>query len=406
VRVLHVTASLAPRLGGPSRAAVEMCDALAARGVEVTLFSTDLDGQGRWSPLGRPPVLDVPTDRSLNHDGVERRHFASRWPSRLAFSPDMGRALRERVGTFDVVHVHSLYLFTTLAACHHAGRRRVPYVVRPHGTLDPYHRRRHPLRKALFDGLLQRRHLDRAAAIHYTSDDELELARPCGIRAPGVVVPLGVNPSDYAGLPPRGSFRALHPALGDRRLVVFLGRLTPKKGLDVLVGAFARVVRDRPDVHLVVAGPDDGGHARAVRRLVESLGLAARTTMTGMLLGQRKLALLADTDVWVLPSHGENFGIAAVEAMACGLPVVISDRVNIHRDVAAAAAGLVVPCDPAAVADAIGRVLDDPALRRRMAAAGPALVQGSFTWDVTARRLASLYAGLCERRGAVPVAAG
>lgn len=405
MRVLHVTGALAPRLGGPSKAAVEMCEALAARGADVTLFSTDLDEQGRWSPFGHPALLDVPTDRSVHAAGVERRHFRTRWPSRFAFSPAMARALRERAGAFDVVHVHSLYLFTTLAACHHAGRRRVPYVVRPHGTLDPYLRRRHPLRKALMDGLLQRRQLDRAAAVHYTSEDERELARPFGIRAPGVVVPLGVDPSEFADMPARGTFRARHPELRGRRLVVFLGRLTPKKGLDTLVTAFARVAAKAPDAQLVLAGPDDHGYARTVRRLIEDAGIGDRVTETGMLTGRDKLALLADTDVWVLPSYTENFGMAAVEAMAGGAPVVISDRVNIHREIAAGGAGLVVGCNAAEVAGAVTRVLRDDGLRRRLAAAGPPLVRAKFTWERAAAGLLALYADVAAASSRRPSAA-
>jgi glycosyltransferase involved in cell wall biosynthesis len=392
-----VTGSLALSLGGPSRAAIGMCEALARQGAQVALFSTDLDEQGRWSPLARPARLDVPTDRSLQVAGVERRHFRTRWPSRFAFSPEMERALRDRAAGFDVVHVHSLYLFTTLAACSAARRARVPYVVRPHGTLDPYLRRRHPLRKAAYDRLVQRRLLDLAAAVHYTSEDERTLARPFGIRAPAVVVPLGVDPGEFARMPARGAFRARHPELAGRRLVVFLGRLTAKKGLDTLVPAFARVAAVTPDAHLVLAGPEDGGYGRTVRRLVEAAGLEARTTLTGMLHGRERLELLADTDVWVLPSHTENFAIAAVEAMACGAPVVLSDQVNIHRDVERGGAGLVVPCVAGAVAGAIVRVLGDDALRRRLAAAGPELVRRRFTWERTAEGLLSLYADVMER---------
>lgn len=398
MRVLHVTCAVAPALGGTSKSAVEMCEALAARGVQVTLFSTDLGELGRWSPLARPAALDVPTDRSVLVAGVERHHFRTRWPSRFGFSPDMGRALRERAAGFDVVHVHSLYLFTTLAACRAALRHEVPYVVQPHGVLDPYHRRHHALRKAVFDRLLQRRLLDRAAAVHCTSEDELALARPFGIRAPAVVVPQGVDPAEFADLPARGSFRARHPGLLGRRLVVFLGRLTPKKGLDTLVMAFARVAGTVPDAHLVLAGPDDRGHARAVGRMVAAVGLAGRTTMPGMLLGRQRLELLADADVWVLPSRAENFGMAVVEAMACGAPVVVSDRVNIHREVAGGGAGLVVPCDEAAaLAGAITRVLGDGGLRGRLAAAGPELVRRRFTWERAADGLLTLYSGLAAR---------
>jgi glycosyltransferase involved in cell wall biosynthesis len=404
IRVLHVSAALAPNLGGPSKVAVELCEALAARGAAVTLFSTNLGEQGRWRPFTSPALLDVATDRSTWLNNVERRYFDVRWPSRFAFCPDMNRALRERMGEFDVVHVHSLYQFTTAVACHHARRRGVPYLVRPHGTLDPYLRRRHMTRKTVYDRLVQRDHLDCAAAIHCTSEGELGLIRPLGIRAPGVVVPLGLNPEEFADPPPRGRFRALHPELHDRRLIVFLGRLTPKKGLDLLVRAFALVARDRDDAHLVIAGPDDHGFERRVRDLLETMDLRDRATITGMLLGAEKRALLGDADVWVLPSYTENFAMAAVEAMACGLPVVLSDRVDIHGEVTRAGAGLVVPCDAGLVAAAISRVLDDAALARGLARAAADLVRTRFTWDAAATQLIRVYAGLCgqqEPRAAV-----
>jgi glycosyltransferase involved in cell wall biosynthesis len=401
MRVLHVTAALAPRLGGPSKVAVELCEALAARGMEVTLFSTNLGEQGRWCPFASPVLADVPTDRSTWINGVERRYFEVAWPSRLACSPDMARAVRERIRRFDLVHVHSLYQFTTTAASHYAQRWRVPYIVRPHGTLDPYLRRRHAVRKAVYDRVVQRGQLDRAAAIHYTSQDELELARPLGIRAPGVVVPLGVNVREFDPLPPRGCFRARHPGLEGKRLIVFLGRLTQKKGIDLLVQAFARLATEFPDAHLVLAGPEDSGFGRIVQGWVDSAGLRHRTTTTGILLGRQKLELLADTDIWVLPSYTENFAMAAVEALACGLPVVLTDRVNIHAELSGAGAGLVVGCDPGELATAIRRLLTDEGLRRRLMAAGPGLVRGRFTWDRAAERMVEVYESTCERTGAI-----
>jgi len=395
VRVLHVSAALAPSLGGPSKAAVELCEALAARGVDVTLFATNLDEQGRWSPFAPPAVADVQTSRSRWMNGVERCYFDVKWPSRFAFSPDLARAVRQRIGEFDLVHVHSLYLFTTAAACHHARRAHVPYIVRPHGTLDPYLRRRHAVRKAVYDTLVQRNQLDHAAGIHYTSEDELDLVRALGIRAPGFVSPLGVKIEEFGELPPRGTFRALHPETGDRRLIVFVGRLTQKKGVDILIHAFTQVVEHIPDTHLVIAGPDDDGLGSTIQRLLHEAELQDRVTMPGMLLGQQKLALLADADVWVLPSHTENFSLAAVEAMACGLPVVLSDRVNIHRDVVDAGAGLVVPCEAAAVAAAVSRILDDAELAQSLSGAAKDLVRSRFTWDTAARRLIRVYEGIC-----------
>jgi glycosyltransferase involved in cell wall biosynthesis len=390
LRVLHVAASLAPRFGGPSKVAVEMCEALVRAGLEVVLFTTDLD---EWAPWGRltPRTLKVPTERSVDQNGVEVRYFKTAWPSRLFFSPAMATELRRRTREFDLVHVHSLYLFPTLAATHYARRFARPYIIRPHGTLDPWHRRRHRFRKAFYNTLIERRNLNGAAAIHYTAEEERELARPLGITAPAAVIPPGIDTDEFDKLPPRDAFRRQYPELADKRLVVFLGRLTPKKGLDLLIGAFASVVREFGDAHLVIAGPDDEGYGSLVRRLLQEAGLLDKATILAMVQGEQKLALLADTDVWVLPSYAENFGVAAVEAMACGLPVVLTDRINIHHQVTAAGAGLVVPCRADAVALAIRRILADPALARRLSAGARHLVQSQFTWATAARRLISLY---------------
>ncbi len=365
----------------------------------MVLFSTNLDEWAPWSRLSNPKTLEVPIDRSQSVNGVQIRYFATTWPSRFFVSPSMARELRRRVREFDLVHVHSLYLFPTLAATHYARRAGVPYIIRPHGTLDPFLRRRHRIRKGIYNLMIERRNLNQAAAIHYTAQDELELARPLGIRAPGVVVPLGVNPEEFASLPSRGTFRRLHPELEGKRLIVFLGRLTPKKGLDLLARAFALVAKACRDTRLVIAGPDDEGHGRLVRTWLKDAGVYEQTSIVGMLEGEAKRALLADTDVWVLPSYTENFGVAVIEAMACGLPVVITDKVGLHREVSAASAGLVVVCDAQELAAAIRRVLEDPVLPQQLSASAQELVRSQFTWDIAAKKLIRLYEVISASRG-------
>src|SRR6185436_20783168 len=176
--------------------------------------------------------------------------------------------------------------------------------------------------------------------------------------------PPGVHVERYCDSSVDGSFRAAWPETRGRRIVLFLGRLNFKKGLDLLVRAFGEVARRRPDVHLVLAGPDDDGYGATVRRWLGAEGVLDRVTFTGMLLGRAKLAAFRDADVFVLPSYTENFGMAVVEAMACGRPVVISDHVNIWHEVAAAGAGRVTRCDAGEVAAALLGLLDDPAARR------------------------------------------
>ncbi len=397
LRVLQVASNLAPRAGGPPRAVLGLARGLVALGHHVTVYTTDLDGAQPLLRL-RPHVVDQPTGRPTCVDGVEVWHFKTAFPSRWAVSPALGRALRAAVGGFDVVHIHSLYLFSTLAAVRAAHAASVPYIQCPHGALDPYLRlRRGRLRKGVYERLIERWNLDHAAAIHYVAEEEMRLVAPLGFRAPAVVVPVGVETEEFDARPPRGTFRSRY-GLGDRTLVLFLGRLAVKKGLDLLAEAFIDVAGRFPDAHLVMVGPDEQGQAGRMRARLRDAGVDERVTFTGILTGTDRLAALGDADLWVLPSYTEACSVALLEAMACRLPVVISDRVNTWREVAAAGAGLAVPCEARPVAEAIGRLLSDPALRGEMGDRGRALVECCFTWRQAAERMAEVYRDVSERR--------
>jgi len=367
-----------------------MSEATAAKGHDVSVFSPNRSAHGSWIPGHGSDGIVTPPGRPDIEGGVRIERFAVRWPARFGYSPDMATALRRRVRDFDVAHLHGLYLHPTIAAGRICSAAGIPYLVEPHGALDPWHQRHHRFRKRVYGTLFESSILNRAAGIHYATAEEMELARPVGIRAPGLVVPLGVDIDEYRLLPNRGAFRAGHPGLANGRLILFLGRITPKKGLDLLVRSFAQVREAEPNAHLVIAGPDDEGYGRNVRREVAAHGLEPFVTFTGMVSGVEKLELLADADVWVLPSYAENFGLAALEALACGLPTVISDQVNIHKEVTGAGAGLVTPCDANAVATAILRILHEPDLAARLGERGRALA-ANYSWDRTADRLIASY---------------
>jgi len=373
-----------------------MAPAVAAFGHAVPVYATDreLDAAER-AALG-VPAPDHAGGWAAMRDGVAIRVFPQQAPRVLATSWPLYRALAAAVPVADVVHIHSLYLFHDWAAARIARRAGVPYIVRPHGTLDPFLWRRHRARKRVIEALFQDRVLRQAAAIHYTAAEEMALAAPYVHGAPGVVVPNGLDFGDYAQLPPPGGFRARHPGIGDRRIVLFLGRLNFKKGLDLLVPGFAAACARHGDLHLVIAGPDDGMLAQT-RAMVDAAGIAARVTFAGMIVGQEKLAALADAYCFALPSYSENFGIAIVEAMACGLPVAISDKVNIWSEVAQAGAGLVGPPTVEEVARQIGALADDPAASRAMGEAGRALARARWSWDGIARQLEGVYRSLAAR---------
>jgi glycosyltransferase involved in cell wall biosynthesis len=389
--VLHVIPSVAPRFGGPSEAVIGMVAALARRGLRTAVFSTNLNDQGTLVPFRSPQTLNVPAVSRQMTDGVELRWFEASWPSRAYISPSMLRALRAEVRNYDLVHIHSFFNPTCIAAGSISYGRGVPYLVSPHGVLDPFVLGRHRFRKNIFQVLAGRRFIGRAAGIHYTSHQERLFAGALPGLPKGFVVPLGVDTAAFDTLPSRSEFDQANPWAKDKLLILFLGRFAAKKGLELLLTAFSNVARTIPSVHLVIAGPDDEGYTKRLADLIADAGLDARVSILGMVLGEEKRSLLGAADIWALPSYNENFGIAVVEAMAAGLPVVISDRVAIHREISDARAGLVVACDASHLASALLRFAQDPKLRRQCGDKARSLVSSTFTWDAAADRLIDVY---------------
>src|SRR3989442_10257614 len=188
IRIVQLIGGLPPGCGGPSKACFELCRELARRGDDLAIYTTTIDGDGDLPvPLAEPQWIE----------GVQIRYFPVQWPRRYVFSPPLAKALKVAIPQYDLVHIHSLYLFSSLAAAHYCQRFGVPYLVQPHGSLDPYLYQRHRGRKRIYELLVERRNLNRAAAIHFTTEEERELTRPLRLEAPGIVAPVGLNLAEY-----------------------------------------------------------------------------------------------------------------------------------------------------------------------------------------------------------------
>ena len=392
MRILHVIPTISARYGGPAKACGEMSMALTDLGHQVEIFTTNYDGFGGYIEPGVAPLSDKRSDITVHTFPVDVP------PDYFRVSRPLAKALNETLPAVDVLHVHSLYLFTTLASGFFAHRHNVPLILRPHGTLNPFIFPRHRGRKFMVEWLYQNRMLKRVAAVHYTTEEERTLAKPYTFNRPGFVVPLGLNIDDYRPLPPRGTFRTRYPETRDKAILLFLGRINFKKGLDVLAKAFGAVARQRDDVHLVIAGPDNDELKPKVEAWLKAEGVIDKTTFTGMLVRDAKLAAFHDADLFVLPSFSENFGIAVIEAMACGLPVLISDNVNIHHEIKKSGAGMVEPADPVCFAKRILAMLADKATLRQQGKRGIDTVKSCFDWPSIGERMECVYQAVAEER--------
>jgi glycosyltransferase involved in cell wall biosynthesis len=391
MRVLHVIPAVAPRYGGPSRAIFEMCRALQERGIEPLLASTDADGAGRL-----PVELGYP----LVYKGVPAVFFSRQWSEAFKYSHPLARWVGEHVQGFNVVHIHAVFSHACLAAAKACRRHKVPYVVRPLGTLAPWSLRQKRLRKSLLWHVGARSMLQKATAVHYTTSEEQRLVEESLRLVRGVVIPLGIEKELLEVPSAAGGFRCRYPSLRHDPYVLVLCRLHPVKGLEVFLEVFLEVTRGEAFQHwqLVVAGDGEAGYVASLKRLVREQGGQDRVFFPGWLEGAEKDMALREAALLALPSHQESFGLSVVEAMACGVPVLLSTQVNLAAEIEAARAGWSVPLERGALREILAQALREDSERIRRGQAGRELVRRRFLWSAVAAELAALYDAILQKR--------
>ncbi len=382
MRVLHVSASMSPQWGGPVTVLAGLVPALSRHGVRCEIATTC------GYRVGTDP-LQIP--------GAPLHCFDTALPARVwtAWTRNLPGFLASRINRFDLVHVHELWHHAGYAACRAALAAGLPCVVTPHGALDLPRLKGKSIRKWLYLCTVQRPILRSVDAIHALVSSEKEDLSRLGIDTPVFLAPNGTVLSPPAELADTAKFLERYPRLAGRRVVLFLGRLHAIKGLDVLARSFAATAARFPDAALLVVGPDEDGTGRRAKAVLARAGVLDRVVFTGHLAGAGKQAAFACADLFVLPSYSEGFSMAALEALAAGLPVVLSEPCN-FPEVAECGAGFVVPTADAAVTAAVGALLSDEHLRARMGRNGRALVEERYTWPTIAESFARLYRTLAQ----------
>ena len=382
MRVLHVAPSFYPSwaYGGIPRCAYELCRSLVELGEEVTVWTTDVDD-----------ATHRLSDRTTVVDGITIHRFAnlSNWLAyhrQLYLPRHLGRHAWRHVGAFDLVHLHSHRHVLQPLVAGPARRAGVPYVFTGNGTVPVIER--YALVKRCADTLGARSFLHHAAACIAVANVERQHYLAAGVNPERIaVIPNGIRVDEFIELPPRGTFRMLHQ-LGDAPLVLFVGKITPRKGVDVLLRALAQLP---PAVQLAVAG-NFMMPAQPIYRLAGDLRVWDRVRFVGLLSGRDKLAAYVDADVVAYPTVDEIFGLVPFESLMCGTPTVVCDDSGCGEWVGAARGGLLVHYgDADALASALRRLLNDPALRQACVANGRLYVAQHLGWDHIAAQTLALY---------------
>ena len=383
LRILHVVPTYYPavRYGGPVRSVHALCASLVRRGNRVSVYTTNIDGGGE---------SDVPLGMPVKMDGVSVHYFPVPAFRRLYWSPALARQLRLAITEFDLVHLHSVFLWPTYAAARLAYRGGVPYLMSPRGMLvGDVIRNKSRLLKSAWIKLIERRSLARAARLHVTAEIEGDEAAALGLELPEIIcVPNGVSwPSRHVSLA-AGPFGGI-----PKPYALFLSRINHKKGLDRLIRAWKWV----PKLMLIIAGNDEEDYLPELRALALREGVLDRLRFIGPVSDEHKWALYENAEMFVLPSYSENFGNVVAEAMAMACPVVVTPDVGLAKLVAKTGAGVVTPGDPRILAQAITDLHQDEIRRRRLGVLGRQAAIEHLSWEGVAAQMEGAYRRILDR---------
>lgn len=383
MRVLHVVPSLDRAQGGPSKVVPELAAALVKQGLSVDIATTtggDEEGIEAEIRVGA-------CERVMPVHGFRRQRSGS-----YAFSWQLREWLRRNVADYDVVHVNGAFSYPPLAASRIARRMKKPYVISPHGMLDVWALRHKAWKKAPYMKLVERQTLTNAAALHALAANEKSSFDALRLNAPAFILPNGIDVEEFAALPAREVFEARCPEVRGKKIVLFLGRIDYKKGLDFLIKAYAQVVRAAAQNSscLVLAGPDLVGYRATIEELIRAEGIGGDVVFAGMLSGEVKLAALDAADVFVLPSRSEGFSVAVLESLAAGCPVIITEACNFPQ-VTKAGVGKVIPAGVEPLQQALAEMLSDDQRRLAMGARAKKFVKEEYDWATIAARMCGVY---------------
>jgi glycosyltransferase involved in cell wall biosynthesis len=381
MHIAHILGYLASHYGGPPQVAINLGRTLKQHQLSVSWWATATAAE----------------QDELAYLGNDARLFHSQFLKPWSYSSALRSTLQAESSKIDIFHLHQVWDYPLQAAASISHKAGKPHLITPHGIFTQPWRYKTP-KKQLYLKMFESPMLKQASCIHAIAPNELDGFKQAGLEAPYTVIPNGINPEEFAELPDPKIAEQQWDILRDRTVVLFLGRLSPEKGLDPLIQAWRNVIDLEPNALLMLAGPNFQGYGDKLEALVNSLALNNSVLFPGKLQGASKLAALSRADLFVLPSYSEGFSIAILEALASSKPCVITKNCN-FPDVAKSEAGIIVETDATQLSEALLQLIRcSKAERLAMGARGKKLVLEHYTWEIVTRKMLTVYHCLAENK--------
>jgi glycosyltransferase involved in cell wall biosynthesis len=359
--------------------------ALVKKGVKVDVLTTNAGNSKKSMSEWMNECMKE--DGWCHFDGIRVRYLDFVGYEHYNFSLQMVKEIWKVIDDYDLVHITAVWNFPVLAGALISIIKKKPYIISPRGTIykETIELKSTSIKKIYFN-LFAKQYINKASAIHFTTKDEQEkVTKYLGITAPSFVIPNGI---DISSIALSAESKAI---IIDKKYILILGRIDKKKGFDLLFPAFTNIIKKFNDLILVIAGDEKSPYAQEVRKMVEEKKISNNILFTGQVTGDNKWALYKNALMFVLPSYSENFGMSVVEAMACGCPVVISDKVGIYKEIADNNAGVIVRTNPESVEEGILKLLNDDKLRETISLNGKTMVEKFYDIDKVEDEMIEVY---------------
>ncbi|MFA5329309.1 MAG: glycosyltransferase [Prolixibacteraceae bacterium] len=382
------------KIGGPIASIEAINKGLVNEGISIDVLST---------PYGLDNEEDEILNKWQNVDETENyrvKYFKYWGYGNFTFSPKLVIETYKIIKSYDLLVCEGIWNFPLIFSAFIALLKRKPFIFVPRGTLykETIELKSKFIKKAYYH-LIVKHILKRSAGIQFTTQDEKEkVCSYLNINPKCIVVPNCIDSSKYKILPQKGLFLKDYPNLQNKRIIVFFGRITAKKGLDILIEAFHSLSIEFPDLHLVIAGPDEENYSVEVKKWITKYDLSNKCTFIGLLTGENKYSVLVDSEIFVLSSYSENFGMSVIEAMLCGIPVVISNGVGIYNEVSNNNAGVVTDISTVSVHNGIKGLLQNEEMREKYITQAKVFVKEYYDQKIVSKELMKQYKVILNAR--------